>query len=274
MGKLTSGVIAGTSATSGGVLARGNGLPDTKGKHAGTGDGPPAPPPSYQQELAADSPRSAWPFELTAPLPNSYGGAVLADPVGGFDASMPYDAGTWSSRLEVAEPLVEGSTGSLRSLYSTVLSSGEAPLDTSQGISIEFWYKLSGAGQSGVVIQHGGRNATLFVINSNADGSLYANAPGIGMSSPVLNDGAAHHIVAVFGATASLLYVDGEQVAATGGVSFPSGSEGTHFFGQNGYNGRAYSPPAAGTTLDAAALYEHALSAARVAAHYAAGHLA
>lgn len=90
------------------------------------------------------------------------------------------------------------------------------------------------------------------------------------ISSPLTyNDGNWHHVVATATNSGSMfLYVDGAQVAT---IAMAFSMAGTNINGEDTFIGASHSTAAWIGSLDEVAIYTSALSAARVAAHYAAG---
>lgn len=132
--------------------------------------------------------------------------------------------------------------------------------------SVEMWVKTT---DSGKVIAYFNQPGTglKYQLNVNSSGkaefSIWVSTVRTLTSTTTINDNNWHHIVFVGAGTASrFLYVDGvEEATNTGTISTSTPSSGRLDLGMNNTS-------SATATIDEFAVYDSALSAARVAAHY------
>ena len=219
---------------------------------------------SYDAEVAADSPIARWRLDETS-------GTTASDSIGSNN-------GTYAGATLDQAPLINSG----RSILLSGSGSGITIPDASNlsfpsgSFSLEVWFATSGTSAAAFIIKD--TSGSIFgeyelVINSS--GNIYCTVRPGNSGSPnvtatagnTFNDGARHHVVAVFVPNTTLkLYVDGVVCAsATHSIASSFDSTSSLRLGRSG--GGNY---LAGN-LDEVALYASALSADRVLAHYNAG---
>jgi Concanavalin A-like lectin/glucanases superfamily len=240
------------------------------------------PPRSYQQTALADKPTFFWPLNDS--------GSTAADATGhGF--SGIYEPGTTQG---AAGPF----TGSTATTFngSSGLVTAQKRVTGPQTFSIEGWFKtatdtggkLIGLGNSQLGMSSN-YDRHIYMMN---DGQLVFGVYGNGVHTietpNVYNDGRWHYVVATYNATVTsgpnmALYVDGRLIgtATSGAAQSYSGYWRVGGDNLNGWNLDPWGSNSQGTTqphsyyfggtIADVAVYPTALSAARVAAHYAAG---
>lgn len=220
---------------------------------------------SYVSEVLADSPLAYWRLEETS-------GTSAADSSGNGKT------GTYQGSLDLGQPglITSGLALHCHGSIAGVLVANAFSIPTATSpFTFEAWIKLTATGTRPIV---SGRNSTS--ANQNLDfgvnsGKLYVqprgdnNAGLITLQSPGnVNDGSTHHVVATR-STAKLwtLYVDGSSVATqSDGLTSGCTNLNLAYIGQENRN-LLYMDG----TIDEVAVYQTALSAARVLAHYNAG---
>ncbi len=148
--------------------------------------------------------------------------------------------------------------------------------------TIEAWFRTNSSA-GGKIIGFGNRttgNSTsydrhLYVGN---DGRVRFGVAPVGgtrvIASPTsLTDNAWHHVVGTLGGGAMTLYVDGQQVGQLTGVTMAANYQGVWRVGGDNLSGWANRPLSDyfNGTIDEAAVYPRALTAAEVAQNYAVG---
>lgn len=221
---------------------------------------------SYSAAVLADTPLGFWRLDettgaLTA-LDSSGNGRALtvsSPPTMGVASLLTGDA-------DACMTFAAGSSQYLNSTNTTNLPTGAA------AITLECWIKISGApGATQFILDCGDRSVAthhlVLAITSSRTIQLANGATTI--TSAALSTGAPHHLVGTYDGTNLRLYVDGAlaagPTAATNALAYTGNSlavgsqsgatPGSYFSGQ----------------IDEAAIYNTALSAARVTAHYSAG---
>ncbi|MGY1615778.1 PKD domain-containing protein [Geodermatophilus sp. SYSU D00691] len=179
---------------------------------------------------------------------------------------------------------LDGTTAGLAATAATVTTPGDA-------FSVEAWVRTSSSA-GGLVAQYGEDLAAADV--ANTDRALYVDSGGrvsFGLSSRAptaprattyktvrsaepVTDGQWHHLVATVGSTGTVLYVDGEQVAADATMTRANTRVGPAYWMFGGGTVASGVPDApAGPSLtgaiDEVAVYPVALSSAQVAQHFA-----
>jgi Concanavalin A-like lectin/glucanases superfamily len=239
------------------------------------------PSASYQATVLGDSPSFFW------PLNDSTSTAADASP-NGFNGT--YESGTTQG---VSGPFT-GTTATGFDGNSGLVTAQHA-VSGPQTFSVEGWFKTS-TNDGGKLIGFGGQatgmsssyDRHIYMMN---DGQLvfgvWNNATETIETPDVYNDGQWHYVVATYDATQSganmALYVDG-QLVGTGSSSSAQVYSGFWRVGGdnlNGWNLDPWGSDSQGTTQPAGyyfngtmanvAVYPTALSAAQVAAHWAAG---
>ncbi len=241
-----------------------------------------SPSLSYQQTVLADNPSFLWPLNDT-----SGSAANDASPHG---LAGIYEPGT-----------TQGLPGPITGAPDTATGfDGKAGLVTSanqvtnpQTFSVEAWFKTStntggklvgfGNAQTGMSSSY---DRQVYMMN---DGQLVFGVYSGGVQTietpNVFNDGQWHHVVATLGPAGMALYVDG-QLTGTKSVTSAQGYDGYWRVGGdnlNGWNLDPWGSNSQGTTepnsfyfqgsVADVAVFPNALSAAQIAAHYAANAL-
>lgn len=218
---------------------------------------------SYYDEVIADSPVSYWRLDESS-------GTTVNDDITTND--MTY----FNTPTLGATKLVSGTTGTAVTFASG--SSEYAQIDTNIGITdypmtIEAWFSTSTtltAMTIAGIYYRGGTNRKQYIgLNSSGYGSCVSqnvSDSGSAAGSTVLADGNPHHLVGVFNSdTSREIFVDGVSVGTnTDSASYSSLLNGTSIARRsdsspsNYFNG----------TIDEVAIYDTALSSARIQAHY------
>ena len=229
-------------------------------------------PVSYAVEVQTDSPIAWWRLgELTGPwvadaTSHGHGGELEGTPIFGVTGAIANDVNTAMT--------FHG--------QDVFIDDPQSAAYNSASISVELWLKTtSTSGGMGVVARWNNVNGVapwrLRMVDGHARWQVQTvsgsscSSGGAVSSSRVLNDGAYHHLVATYAASTQrvTLFIDGAEdvSASTGGTAlcgltsfaiFKVASVPLNFDAD--FDG----------TLDEVALYDTALPAARVAAHYAA----
>lgn len=219
---------------------------------------------SYSAEVLADSPIAYW--RLGEPS-----GTAAVDDAGSTDGEYIN-----TPTLAVAGAISDGDTAvhltAANSEYVLVAGLTTAP----SPLSIELWLNPEGSSLSDAGLAGWRDSATLkafLYCNFDTLEFIIASSGGAGISVSglsELSDSDWHHIVGTFDGTDARLYLDGVLVAGPTAKTFVGGTFDAFRIGQ-------YGPGTIGTyptaSLDEVAVYDTALSAARVAAHYAAASL-
>ncbi len=223
------------------------------------------PPPEldpYPSAVLADSPVAYWRLGEAS-------GVTAADEVGS-------NVGTYQNTptLGVTGALLGDSNTAVRLDGATeyISVADNATIDQGNGpLSWELWVKLGalvvGSGTGARLMIKGDGAPTLQI--ADADGSVlwYANGVDLAVHSSVaINDTTTwHHIVGTKNGTTWKLYIDGDDATVTDGTPSTSSTAsalefGRHSSGVQQLNG----------SLDEIAIYNVALTAGQVAAHYSA----
>ncbi len=237
-----------------------------------------SPSQTYQQTVLADTPSFLWPL-------NDSGGTAADASGHGFTGT--YEPGT-----------TEGAPGPFTGSSATTFD-GNTGLVTSQNqvtgpqtFSVELWFKTTtidggklvgfGSNQTGL---SGSYDRHIYMMN---DGQLtfgiWNNQTETIETPNTYNDGQWHYVVATYDASGNMaLYVDGQLIGTNTSSSAQAYSGYWRVGGDNlnGWNLDPWGSNSQGTTQPASfyfngaiadvAVYPGALSAAQVAAHYAAG---
>ncbi|MFD1713687.1 signal peptidase I [Amnibacterium flavum] len=182
----------------------------------------------------------------------------------------------------VAGSCVAGATPALTLDGSTGYVSTPNSVAGTNTFTIEAWFKTTTA-SGGRIIGFGNAQTGT---SSNADRHLYMTNAGkisfgvqptgtrTAITSPIsYNDGAWHLATATLSSAGMILYIDGTQVATNSSVTAARSLTGYWRVGGDTLSGWPSAPTSnffAGT-VDGTAAYTTALTAAKVAAHYAAG---
>lgn len=216
---------------------------------------------SYSAEVLTDSPKRY--FRL-----GESSGVSMTDSAGIGDGTYFNSPTLGATGLISTDPTNTSASFSGSSNY---CDTGFQPA-TLNAVTLEAWVKATTGGW--VVTAWGGSGQRHSVLLYNSDGSvtfackIAGTEQWLGSGAGAAPTGTAHHIVGTFDGTTQRIYVDGVQVAsaahagtlgATSGVTFKialiDSDTSTRFVG----------------TIDEVAIYESALSAARIASHFAAG---
>jgi hypothetical protein len=239
------------------------------------------PPPMIDAPLAIDAPPDApW---------SRYQAAVMADhPIGYFRLGDGAGATTLRDEISPARPasivsgIVLGQPGALAgdpdtaAIFDGVACSATLPAGTfgfvaNAAFSVEGWLLvgLTTAATPGYLLRVGVSGSSGYGLSWNGTGFTlvgYGTTGRVEVVSPPITPGAYHHVVATYDGATGVVYVDGVSTVAlavdigdsTGGAATTIG------------NGTGGGSPLGGT-LDELAVYDRALTAAEVVAHFQAG---
>ncbi len=244
-----------------------------------------SPSLSYYQTVLADNPSFLWPLNETS-------GSTAADASPhGFNGS--YESGTTQGAAGPITGSGDGAT-SFDGQSGLVTSANSVTMSASQAFSIEGWFKTT-TNTGGKLIGFGNSQTGM---SSNYDRHIYLMNDGqlvFGVwnnktetieTPRVYNDGQWHYVVATFDPSLGMaMYVDGQLIATNSNTAaqpytgyWRVGSDNL-----NGWNLDPWGGNSQGTTepnsyyfdgtIGDVAVYPFALSAAQVAAHYAANAL-
>lgn len=141
-----------------------------------------------------------------------------------------------------------------------------------QDFSVECWLRGTWTQHGTLIEKWSGDGSYPFAVRVSDTGLVgcvrYDGTNNPGVSSPfALNDNQWHHLVFLKRLSNLLLYIDGQQVATTTDTTTGDTTNTSNlYFGKRGNNVVFYTG-----LLDEVAIYNYALSAEQVAAHYAAG---
>lgn len=213
---------------------------------------PPPPPPNagYSATVAADAPVGYWRLGESS-------GKVAADASGGGHPGT-YGGGYTLGRAGV----VTGNTAVQLSVNGNVLVPSGGALNTADTCSLEAWVMSATVGKVQSILVKG----VSYQVYLDGNNRLVLRKPNVDVivmaTRAVPRDGRFHHVVATKSGTTVALYLDG--LAVTGAVKKLALASTTNAL-QIG-SGVGYLTG----TIDEVAVYDKALTAARVAAHYAA----
>lgn len=212
-------------------------------------------PSAYAAAVQTTTPTGFWPLSETA-------GTTAAD------LSTGSHAGTYHAGYTLAQQggLLGDATGVAFNGSSGYVSTGLTHANTFSGFTLEAWIKQATApgserwiegfvGQSIQLNIEAGGAASIYLYNGHWSGIF---------SSQSVCDGKWHHVVGTWDGATLRIYVDG-KLSNSGAVAGPATDSGGTF--SIGTNFSQYFP---GSVQDAA-VYDRALSATEVAAHYSAG---
>jgi microcystin-dependent protein len=221
---------------------------------------PPPAPAAYAAEVLADAPLMY--FRL-----GESSGTVMTD------SSGNNRNGTYSGGVTLGTPgaLLRDSNTAATFNGTTGLGTVADTTDLT-AVTFEAWIKPS-SGTTGVICGResavsANRIGYIWMNGSKPEVVIFKNGSTVGsvLSPTSINDGQWHHVVGTYDGTTIRLYVDGVQVGTPSTVvsgALPTADTNFVIGGRNGageFNG----------PIDEVAYYTTALSAARVAAHYAA----
>jgi concanavalin A-like lectin/glucanase superfamily protein len=208
----------------------------------------------YAEAVLADGPIRWWRLDETA-------GTVAVDATGNADGAYVN-----TPTLGVPALIDEPGTAVQTTASQAEDITGPIPALSASDFSLEFWIRWT-AGVAPVRDDStGGGTGTIPLLG---DGSTLAfrstgNEIDTSITTASVRNGQRHHVVLTRAGTTATLYVDGVEV---GTGTDPSGGLATPLhFGRNGQFSQY-----ADAIFDECAVYDHALSAERVAAHHGAG---
>ncbi|HET7901327.1 MAG TPA: Ig-like domain-containing protein, partial [Candidatus Nanopelagicales bacterium] len=224
------------------------------------------PSDAYGQAVYADEPLQYWRLDETS-------GTTLAD------ASNNGATGLVQGSATLGVPGALGATGKAVSLDGSSYLTSASATSSPTAFSLEMWFstttttggKLIGFGSN----QTGDSGAYDKHVYLTDDGHLvfgvWNGQSDIVTSTKTLNDGQWHQVVATQGPSGMALYIDG-SLDATNGVTTNQGYDGYWRVGGDNLGGWPGQPSTSYVTakVDEVSIYGGALSASRVAAHYAA----
>ncbi len=223
----------------------------------------------FEQLANTGTPSSVYAFEVDADNPlvwyrlGESSGTVATDSSGnGYHGT--YEGGaTFNSRAGLIDNDSDDAIG-FDGVDDDVLAPGDLGR-TSAAVSVEAWFEVSAIGANQVILEQSDGTRRVLVAISSA-GFLYGSdgASHIETTS-ALTAASLYHVVMTFTGAAGKVYVNGVDVTAGTLVQFPNTGVATRI-GRSLNGGSFFSG-----TLDEVAVYDSALSAARVLAHYNAG---
>ncbi|WP_418909099.1 PKD domain-containing protein [Glutamicibacter endophyticus] len=222
---------------------------------------------NYEAVIKADQPTAYWPVRATD------GNTVV-------DASNAEDLSLTGAASRVNGATIPGGSGSAITLGSGTAGNDVRAVRTNR-FSTELWFR-AGVTQTGRLI---GFADAVTGTSRNYDRVTYLNSFGrlsFGVtergtrrtitSSASYTDNKWHHVVATLGSDGMRLYVDGAQVASRASTTTALEMEGYWRLGVDRLSGWPSAPTSGfAGQVDEIAVYPRALSAARIADHYAAG---
>ncbi len=239
---------------------------------------------TYSQTVAADGPGAYWKLNETTGVTaaDSSGNGHNGVYSGTFTLGAP---GIVSSEMYAALSL--GGTGQPTQVGSPPAGAGFvgainnfSPLNYASNFTVEGWVKLSAFPTEAYAVVAIGQNSNTSVggyqLAVSSTGKLQfimTDVSIVGTSTGTLSLNAIHHVAVTFDASGNwTFYIDG-AASGTGNSSTRFGSgQGGLFLGCTYSTQFAQSNDWYGGVLAHVAVYPTALSAARIAAHYAAGH--
>ncbi|KQS68792.1 PKD domain-containing protein [Modestobacter sp. Leaf380] len=227
----------------------------------------PAPTDVYGAAVAADEPTTYWRLDDAA-------NATSAVDASGSGAVGTYTGEVSRAQSGVTLPGTDSRAIDLDGRGGYVVSSQRT--DDPTTFTAETWFNTTSSNGGRLI----GFGSTQDAWSNNYDRFVYMFADGrlrFGVWAPgeavidtprAYNDGDWHHVVATFGSTGMALYVDGALVQTNGNTSV-AGYDGYWRLGSDNIWGGANTAAFDGL-LDEAAVYDRALTAQQVAAHWTA----
>lgn len=212
---------------------------------------------SYRTAVTADSPVAWWRLEETS-------GSSAADS-SGANTGTYQNSPTLGAAGLIAEAGTYGATLNGTNQYVTFADA--AAVDVGDTFSIELWLRRAHTTAGTYQLFDKGDQAMNLKLNSS--GALVlakVNVAEIVTSTSAITDTNTHHVVCTKTGATVKLYLDGVDVTGSVANQTVSSNALSGAFGAS----RTGAQPFPGT-LDEVALYNTALSAARVSAHYSAG---
>ena len=215
---------------------------------------PAAPPAGYAGRIKSLQPISYWRFgeqsgTTGADEMGRYGCTYTGSPTLGAPGLLTGDADT---AMQVAGVINQGA------------SAGNPQDYWLQALTLEAWIKTSGAGATyrGILVKQDGYG--LFAVDNVL--SVYEWASGQAISSGAnIADGNRHHVVVVFQASGSQMYLDGAPVGSAFNHTTQSHAHPLTI-GYATFSGQEFTG-----AIDEAAIYGRALTAVEVAGNWTAG---
>lgn len=215
-------------------------------------------PSAYAQEVLADGPVAWWRFD-------EEGGSVAHDAIGDLDltATVPPELGTDTliSRDPGASMTIDGPTEGVYRTGAYPVTGGPLTIEAVVKLTTETSVVIAGAASQAL-------GSGFDLIGDETFGFEVARSPGVATSAPSTvdyTDGATHHVVGVWNADNSLkIYVDGaDRTSGSPSLAIGAFAPAAGFTFVGGF-------PLVGGALgvyDEVAIYDYALSPARIAAH-------
>lgn len=219
---------------------------------------------SYRSTVMADNPIGYW--RLDQPIGQARAPLALLD-YSGYARNLTYGA---TGLTRNATGAISDSTTAVTTDSQSGIGSGASTGLPTGGASrtMEIWIKTTSPGFRSLMAWGQSQDSRLHFDNQNGTKVAFSTANGtIQLLSPVVttNDNAYHHVVFTYDqpTTTGKIYYDGVQVA-TGSFSLNTSSGNTFYLGNDRLANVWFGQ------LDEAAVYDYALNATRIAAHYAA----
>lgn len=211
---------------------------------------------TYAALVIADGAAGYWRFGETS-------GTVAVDEIGTnngtYTGATLNQASLLTGDYDTAA-LLNGSTGRVRMTAISIPSS----------VTWEIWANVSSWPTDTAFIGEWDSNVGSMLYTTSGSGAIFMVVQGgFGLSTPQFSTGARHHLVGTYDGTNGRLYVDGVLVAGPTALTGPITATPGVALEVGTYAADAGANLAA--TVDEAAYFPTALSAAKIAAHYSAG---
>ncbi|HEY3438700.1 MAG TPA: PKD domain-containing protein [Actinotalea sp.] len=224
---------------------------------------------AYLTQVRADEPHELW--RLGEPAGTTFKDSILFDNLTNGTGVARGAAGAISGDTDTAATFDGTSNGTTANVQ---------PTNAPDSFSVEAWVKTTST-RGGKIVGFGNKGTGT---SSAADRHLYMDNAGklyFGIQSSAVqtitspsayNNGQWHHVVGTFGAGTMRLFVDGKQVAERGDISWVRAYWGWWRIGGDRLTGWTNKPTSdyLAASIDDVAVYDGALSATRVLAHYTA----
>ncbi len=186
---------------------------------------------------------SSWPAH--AALVGFWGfdestGTVAHDSSGSGNDALLMNGATFCTTCGITGGALDLTHGGFAEVGTAYNYSGYTPF------SIQAWVRFANPGDptySFAVARHHSTEVAGYTIELNRTvgyANVYQTYPTTPPAPAVINDGSWHQLVAVFGSSATSIYVDGNHVGTTARVPFPSPSFANFLIG--GINDASYNP--------------------------------
>jgi hypothetical protein len=203
-----------------------------------------------EEEILLDAPVSYWTMGEAA------GATSAGDSSGGGATLLPY-----RSTVTFGSATGSGTDGLTAAVFNNAALQTRAQFTLGLDLTYEAFVLLPASPPSAQVTLFVGADSQFYVDTS---GALVGYARGTTTTGPILADGLTHHVAFAWNGATTAIYVDGASVATGGAVL---GLTNTAPITVGPYN----SVPGYSVTIAHAAVFDTALSSARIAAHAAAG---